>query len=54
MKKPTYSLKQAQADPKAMEQFIAEHEADVAESDDFDAVVNSMLGQGKPKATREA
>lgn len=45
------NLKQAKADPKAMEQFIAEHEADIAESDDFDAVIGSMLGQEKPKAT---
>ena len=44
------TLKQAQKDLKAMEQFIAEHKADIAESDDFDAVVGSMIGQGKPKA----
>lgn len=36
------SLKQAQKDPKAMEQFIAEHEGDEIEDKDFDKVIGSM------------
>jgi len=46
MKKPI-NLKQAQKDPKAMKQFIAEHEADEIESEDFDKVINSMMGSNK-------
>ena len=42
MKKPTYSLRQAQQDPKAMKQFIQEHKGDQIESTDFDKVFNSM------------
>jgi len=50
MKTPT-SLKQAQADPKAMKQFIREHKGDQIESDDFDKVLGSMTPvRGKPKA----
>jgi len=48
MKIPT-NLKQAQADPKAMKQFIAEHKGDQIESDDFDKVFNSMTGASKHK-----
>lgn len=43
LRKPTYSLKQAQADPKAMKQFIREHEGDQIESADFDKVIGSMV-----------
>ena len=42
MKKPTYSLKQAQQDPKAMKKFIQEHKGDQIESTDFDKVMESM------------
>ena len=49
MKKPTYSLKQAQADPKAMKQFVVDHSGLEVEGDHFDAVMGSM-SQGKPKA----
>ena len=50
------TLKQAQADPKAMKQFMSEHEGDQIESADFDKVISSMTtsGQGKSKAKREA
>ena len=41
MKLPT-NLKQAQADPKAMKKFVAEHKDDQIESDDFDRVMKSM------------
>ena len=45
--KPT--LKQAQQDPIAMEQFIADHEQDVIEDTNFNKVVGSMMsGAGKP------
>lgn len=55
MKKPTYSLKQAQADPKAMKKFIREYKGDQAESTNFDGVINSMMsGAGKPKAIQAA
>lgn len=47
MKKPTYSLKQAQADPKVMSQFIAEHDADISDGDRFNAVLGSMSGTSK-------
>jgi hypothetical protein len=50
MRTPT-NLKQAQADPKAMKQFVVEHEGEQIESTDFDKVMTSMLGQEKPKAT---
>ena len=52
MKKPTYSLKQAQADPKAMKKFIQEHKGDQIESTDFDKVMGSMVKTIKspPKA----
>ena len=53
MKKPTYSLKQAQADPKAMSQFISEHEDLEVEGERFEAVMGSM-SQGKPKVAQEA
>jgi len=46
MKMPT-SLKQAQADPKAMKQFIREHKGDQIESTDFDKVFSSMTGPSK-------
>ena len=52
MKKPTYSLKQAQQDPKAMKKFIQEHRGDTIESKDFDKVFTSMTGSGKSKATQ--
>ena len=45
MKKPT-SLKQAQADPKAMKKFIREHKGDQIESTDFDKVMGSMVSKG--------
>lgn len=49
------NFKQAQADPKAMKQFVAEHEGDQIESTDFDKVVGSMNPvQGKSKAKQEA
>ena len=54
MKKPTYSLKQAQQDPKAMKQFVARHKGDQIESADFDKVMGSMLGSGTCKAAQEA
>lgn len=51
MKKPTYSLRQAQADPKAMKKFIREHKDDQIESADFDKVIGSMMpAKGKSKA----
>ena len=37
------TLKQAQADPKAMKQFLREHKGDQIESDDFDRVMKSMI-----------
>ena len=43
MKKPSYSLKQAQADPKAMSQFIAEHDGLEVDGERFDAVMGSMV-----------
>lgn len=43
MKQPT-SLRQAQADPKAMKKFVAEHKGDQIESADFDKVFGSMMG----------
>ena len=46
------TLKQAQQDPKAMKQFVAEHEGDQIESADFDKVMTSMTGSGTPKATQ--
>ena len=49
MKKPTYSLRQAQADPKAMKQFIKEHKGDQIESTDFDKVFGSMVRPKAPK-----
>ena len=42
------TLKQAQADPKAMSQFIAEHDGLEVDGERFDAVMGSM-SQGKPK-----
>ena len=42
------TLKQARLDPKAMEQFVAEHEADQIESVDFDKVFSSMTAQETP------
>ena len=50
MKKLT--LKQAQADPKAMSQFIAEHDGLEVDGERFDAVMGSM--SGKPKEVQEA
>ena len=46
------TLKQAQADPKAMKQFIADHEADIIESDDFDKVMGSMLPKVRNRVTK--
>lgn len=37
------TLKQAQADPKAMKKFIREHKDDQIESADFDRVMKSMV-----------
>ena len=37
------NLKQAQADPKAMNKFIKEHKGDHIESTDFDKVIRSMV-----------
>jgi hypothetical protein len=48
------TLKQAQADPKAMKQFIAEHEGDEIDDQDFEKVIKSMSAKGTSKATREA
>jgi len=48
MKTPT-SLKQAQTDPKAMSQFIAEHDGLEADGERFDAVMESMV---VPKVVR--
>ena len=45
------TLKQAQADPKVMKQFIAEHEGDQIESTDFDKVLVSMTPSGQGKQT---
>ena len=41
------NLKQAQADPKAMKQFIQEHKGDQIESTDFDKVFSSMTNKKK-------
>ena len=46
------TLKQAQADPKAMSQFIAEHDGLEVDGERFDAVMESM--SGKPKEAQEA
>ena len=46
------TLRQAQQDPKAMRQFVAEHEGDQIESTDFDKVMGSMTGSETPKATQ--
>ena len=46
------TLKQAQADPKAMSQFIAEHDDLEVDGERFDAVMGSM--SGKPKEAQEA
>ena len=43
------TLKQAQQDPKAMNQFVSEHKGEQIESADFDNVFCSMTGQGKSK-----
>ena len=43
------TLKEAQKDPKSMQQFIAEHEGDEIEDKDFEKVIKSMSDQGKPK-----
>jgi len=37
------TLKQAQADPKAMSQFIAEHEGLEVDGERFDAVMGAMI-----------
>ena len=50
MKKLT--LKQAQQDPKAMSQFIAEHDGLEVDGERFEAVMGSM--SGKPKEAQEA
>ena len=49
MKNKVTSLRQAQADPKAMKKFIHEHKGDQIESDDFDRVMKSMTGN-RPKS----
>jgi len=48
------TLKQAQADPKAMEKFLAEHDGDEIEDKDFEKVLKSMSAKEKPKAAPEA
>lgn len=48
------TLKDAQKDPKAMEQFIAEHEGDEIDDKDFKKVLKSMSAKGKSKEAREA
>ena len=45
--KKLVSLKQAQADPKAMSQFIAEHDGLEVDGERFDAVMGSMSGRPK-------
>ena len=52
MKNPT-TLKQAQQDPNAMSQFIAEHDGLEVDGERFEAVMGSM-SQGKPKEAQEA
>ena len=47
MKKPT-TLKQAQADPQAMKQFIKEHADLEVEGERFERVMQSMAGQETP------
>lgn len=46
------TLKQAQADPKAMSQFIAEHDGLAVESERFERVMSSMIGSGKSSKGR--
>ena len=46
------TLKQAQADPKAMKQFIREHKGDQIESTDFDKVFSSMTGSETHSTTQ--
>ena len=46
------NLKQAQQDPKAMKQFIADHKADIIESEDFDKVMGSMLPKVRNRVTK--
>ena len=41
------TLKQAQADPEAMKQFVEEHADLEVESDRFEKVMSSMLSQEK-------
>jgi len=53
MKKPNISLKQAQADPKAMKQFIEEQADLEVEGERFERVMQSMTGQGKRSVGRE-
>ena len=43
------NLKQAQADPKAMKQFMKEHKDDQIESADFDNVFSSMTSSNQKK-----
>jgi len=47
-KQPT-SLRQAQANPKAMKKFIQEHRGDEIESEDFDKVMGSMTNSNQKK-----
>ena len=46
------TLKQAQQDPEAMKQFIADHEADIIESDDFEKVMGSMVPKVRNRVTK--
>ena len=41
------TLKQAQTDPKAMSQFIADHDGLEVDGERFDAVMGSMVGTVK-------
>lgn len=45
--KKLINFKQAQRDPKAMKQFVAEHKGDQIESTDFDKVFSSMVKSNK-------
>ena len=49
-KMPT--LKQAQADPKAMSQFIAEHDGLEVDGERFDAVMGSMIPKIRNRVTK--
>lgn len=48
------TLKEAQKDPKALKDFIAEHEGDEIDDQDFAKVIKSMSAKGKSKEAPEA